>query len=847
MKYALPAFAAACLLAAVAQAGPELDVVSVMVPSEDGAEWEGGETDTEIRAVGEASVRWRHADRLALHLADCPPDWTAGEAIRLRFHNEVATESSFMIIFQSQNPETDGMDYWMHRVNLDFTGWREIVLPRRGMAQARRPLGWDQISSLYFTASGWDQNPDPRAVVHVDQIELVNIVGTWHSVSDRDLFAALDLDLPELADVQAAVAREDWDAAVAGLAAYYRARESVPWHFHPRDIDRSVSFSQGAAEDTVAGRVTVIGIPHEFPDGEFDWFYNPTVERADLPVNNEWQWQLGRMHFWPNLGRAYWGTGDERYAEAFVRQFRAWANQCPRPLHGTGNGAGSAWRTIECGIRMRGAWADAWHRFLHSPAFTDEDLLLYVKVCYEHALHLVQHHTTGNWLTMEMSGLYTVGAIFPEFRDAPAWRELATAALYEELSTQFLPDGAQIELTPGYHQVALGNILAIPYIARRVGRFDEIPEDYFARAERAFDFNLRFMAPNRDMPWVNDSWRVNVVRSLNEGFQLFPHRTDFQWVATEGREGTMPDFTSLLLPYAGFAVMRSDWGRDANFLAFDCGLLGYGHVHQDKLNLILYAYGREMLYDDGGGQYEHSKWRRYSLDTFSHSTVIVDGLPQRRDTRDRWANVPTEPLPVVWRSGDIFDYAAAIYDEPYGSPDNRPAVHRREVLFLKPDLYLVVDRLEPTDGEDHRYEARWQVDSTSLRPGLSPGSFASTDADKPNLSIVPLLPEGLESVAVSAQEEPELLGWRISRNGYIPTTTVCHRRGGRGPQTMITLLLPLRPGETCPVRAVRNENGEAVAELDGKTLHVRLTGTGIEVQERNADGEPLRVVRTDGE
>ncbi len=847
MKHALLALGSAILLAGTAAANPELEVVSVMVPCEDGAEWRNGETDRDIHAVGEASVRWRHADAGSLHLVNCPADWTGGDAILLRVHSEVATGSSFMVIFQSQNPQTEGMDYWMYKVVLDFTGWREIVIPRRGLAVARNPLGWDQIGQVFLTATGWDQTLDPRAVVRLDQIELVNIVGTWYSLSDQDLFAALDLARPELANLQTAVAREDWPAATAALAAHFRTRESVPWHFNPRQIDRTLGFSKNGADDTAAGRLSSIGIRHDFPEGKVDWLYNPTIARADLPVNHEWQWQLGRMGFWGNLGRAYWATGDERYAQAFVDQFRSWAEQCPRPTQGSGNGAGSPWRTIECGIRMAYSWPDAWHRFLLSPTFTDEDLVLYLKVCYQHALHLVQHRTTGNWLTMEMSGLYTLGAIYPEFREAAAWRELAAAALYEELATQFLPDGAQIELTPGYHQVALDNILRIPQTAKLVGRFEELPADYITRAERAFDFNLKMMTPDRDMPCVNDSWTVNVPRSLGGAFALFPERKDFQWIATDGKEGTPPDVTSLLLPYAGFAVMRSDWSREANFLAFDGGLLGYGHVHQDKLNVILFAYGRELLYDDGGGQYEQSKWRRYSLDTYSHSTVLVDGLAQRRDTRDRWAGVAREPLPIVWRSGSVFDYAAAVYDEPYGKADNRPAVHRREVLFLKPDLFLVADRLEPTDGEEHRYEARWQVDSTTLQPGASPGSFASTDAGKPNLAIVPLLLDGLDSRAASAQEDPELLGWRVNRGSNKPTTTVCHRRAGRGPQTLLTLLVPLRPGETCPVRAVRGDNGAAVAEMDGKTLHVRLTESGLEVRELAADGQALRAVSTAAE
>jgi hypothetical protein len=812
-----------------------------MVPGERGDEWAGGETDPQIHLVGKASVRWRHADKGSITLAHCPADWTAGSAIRLRVHNAVPTTSSFMVIFASENDKTEGSDYWMHRVNLDFTGWREIVIPRRAMGAARWPLGWDKITKVFLTATGWDQKLDPRAVVHLDQVELVNMVGP--RTTDGELFAALDLTLPGLAAVQTAVAAKDWQKATADLAAYFRARTSVPWTFDPHHIDRNARYSKEAAEDTVAGRVSVINVPYEFPNGEIDWFYNPTIARDDLPRNYEWQWQLGRMGYWGNLGRAYWGTGDERYAQAFVRQLRSWARHCIRP-DDSGNGAGSAWRTIECGIRMGYSWPEAWHRFLLSPSFTDADMALYLKVTYEHALHLIAHRTTGNWLTMEMSGLYTIGAVFPEFRDAAEWRKLAADMLYQELETQFLPDGAQIELTTGYHQVALGNVLKIPQTAKLVGRLDELPKGYVARAERAFGFNLKMMTPGRDLPHTNDSWYVNVAGSLRQAFSLFPQRADFQWIATDGEEGVVPDFTSVLLPYAGFAVMRSGWDTEANYLLFDGGLLGYGHYHQDKLQVVLHAYGREMLYDGGGGNYESSKWRRYSTDTFSHSTVLVDGLPQRRGSRNRWDNVAKEPLPIAWRSGETFDYVAATYDESYGDHGNRPATHRREVLFLKPDVFVVVDRLSPNDEKEHRYEARWQVDSTSMRPTDAPGGFVSTDEGKPNLAIVPLATAGVEAEAVSAQEEPELLGWLIRKNGHHEhTTTVRHRCSGPGPKQLVTLLLPLRSGVACPVRAVRSEAGELVADCGERRLHVRVLPDGLAARELAGDGRVLRAAR----
>ena len=79
------------------------------------------------------------------------------------------------------------------------------------------------------------------------------------------------------------------------------------------------------ADHAVKGEVSVVGIPHEFPDGRIDWLFNPTSKKG--PFNPEWTWQLNRMYFWTAFAEAYSATGDEKYARAFVRQFSDWFAQ----------------------------------------------------------------------------------------------------------------------------------------------------------------------------------------------------------------------------------------------------------------------------------------------------------------------------------------------------------------------------------------------------------------------------------------------------------------------------------------------------------------------------------------
>ena len=618
-------------------------------------------------------------------------------------------------------------------------------------------------------------------------------------VSDAELFALLDLNLNGLGKTRAAVDVGDLDVAKAELAAYLRNRPTN-WvtDSHPSNTPSDTT----NADRVVAGEIVQITILHTFPGSDIDWFCNPTREQDDLPVNNEWQWQLNRMGFWRALGRAYRETKDERYAQTFVTHLRRWAAQCPRP-DDHGNYPQSAWRTIESGIRMSGSWPYAFHAFLHSPSFTDGDLVLYLKLCIEHARHLRAHHRpSGNWLTMEMAGLYTIGAVFPEFKAAKAWRRYAIDLCYRELETQFTPDGAQIELTTGYHWHALRNILTVPLLAAQMGLADELPADFLMRSEKGFEFTLYMMTPDGSTPRVNDAQDEQDVSGMMQmAVTLFPDRADFVWAASGREKGRPPEEVSHAFPYAGYYVMRSGWETDATMACFDAGPTGIAHDHQDKLNLMLWAYGREALLDNGGGPYEQSKWRRYGINTHSHNTVLVDGLSQHRER-----GYAAEPLEdVIWQSTDAFDYVQGIYAESYG--ETMPATHHRRVLFVKPDLFLVADTLVPIDDGAHTYQARWHYTTPGVALDPRTQTVVSCDAGLPNLAVAPLLTDGLDVRTISAQEQPELLGWWVRKWAVpkaVPTATVLHTRMGKGTQHFLTLLLPLRTGEGNPVRQVRH-------------------------------------------
>ena len=667
-------------------------------------------------------------------------------------------------------------------------------------------------------------------------------------MNSEHLLQSLNLNFPGLEKTKKAFAHKDVVGANRELAAYYRNRKAPLWRTDGKPDKASaqnIRIADAAADGRVVGGL--VAVEHSFPDGNIDWMFNATEKRSNMAYNPEWQLQLNRMYFWTDIRKAYLSTGDEKYARAFASQVQDWIRDCPVPSQ-IKNRAPSTWRTIEAGLRMAISWPDAYSTFLHSPSLDDETLLAMLGSFLDHARYLRANPTTGNWLALEMAGLYTVGALFPEFSESSDWREFSSSKLGAEVQRQFLPDGGQIELTPGYHNAAVDSVLMILDAAHLTSRDAELPATYRQALERAFDFNLCLMTPDRNLPRFNDSWPVPADVIFRKATRFFPERKDFAWALDAGGKESPPSFTSRFLNWSGYAVMRSGWSPVSNYLVFDVGPLGFAHVHQDKLNVVLWAHGREMLFDSGGASYERSKWRDWSLSTAAHNCVLVDGQGQNvsypGEMENRYTDsacVSQKPIEADWQSTKVFDYAWGSYDAGWGPGREKIASHERKVLFLKPDLFLVADLLTPTDDKKHLYDARWHLLTTETSRDENDG-VVSRDPNVPNLLVLPLLPDGLKVTADSRKETPEILGWNTRKDHVpplLPATTIQHIRQGSGSQQFLTLLFPLKTGEANPVASVSGGTEPTIHFKDGRQVKIS-TQEGFRVSELLADGQPGR-------
>ncbi len=663
--------------------------------------------------------------------------------------------------------------------------------------------------------------------------------GGQEPLTDAEFFAKLDLDREGLGAVRRAVRSGDHAEARAELADYFRNREGV---FHPIDPRAPTKGIANADRKLRAGRLLVDRTgswdAELWSGGEFDW------ERAEIRFKE-------RMYFFESLAEAAALEESGEIARELVNLMRSFAHR----YHSPEERGGGMWATMNVGIRMRTGWPAAFLRLLDSPAFGDDDLILFLKSVWDQTDYIRRHPSeTSNWLTFEMSGLFTSGVVYPEFKDAREWRRIASETAVHDMDIGWLPDGVSIELSPEYGRF-FSNFYFIYDLAKRTGRLDEFNlREFPPKTEAPFAAFLKIMAPDRLAPAVNNNRPADVVQILGQGLERFPERDDFRWIVTGGREGERPEFASVLMPHAGFAVMRGGWERGDHLLFFDFGPVGYRHAHQDGLNVMLWAYGRPLLFDPGLGNYDYSHpLVNYAVDTFSHNTVLVDNRPQRRPWYD---NPHPRRMPYQkqenfrWASTETLDVAAGVYDGAYGLPGvsdaypysegsnfregwGHPAVHHRRLLFLRPDIFVVDDTLVSQDGEAHDYDLRWHLNSPRTETtGLA---VATRDDGLPNLEVAPLLTDGLEVRSTSAQMEPEILGWNaVDPLNPRPATTVQHLQSGEGTVRFLTLLLPLPEGRSSLLRshAAAGDSTHEITLRDGRRL--RLTAPSDPAEDLSA-------------
>jgi hypothetical protein len=562
---------------------------------------------------------------------------------------------------------------------------------------------------------------------------------------------------PALKSIDASIRKGDPDEPSSMLQDYFRNASSARFFEGavsddaPALLAEQLCWTQdqavAAAEAACEGHFDLLGYRGLSFGEPIDWHFDPiSGRRAPLvhwsridPLNkavvgdSKVVWELNRHQWLVHLGQTYRLTGDERYAETFVKYLRDWMQANPP-------GIGINWASsLEVALRLI-SWCWALVLFRNSKALSSDLFLRLLEGIGAHAIHvekyLSYYFAPNTHLTGEALGLCYAGVVFPELRPAAQWRELGARILVDQIQRQVLPDGVYFEQSTCYQRYTVEIYLHFLILAARNGI--EVPTTVQERVLQLLDFLLAIRLPDGSLPQIGDAdggWLLPLAPRAPDDFRglfstagAFFGRSDYTWAAgglapetiwllgptgVKAYEALRPappeTAPSRLFPGGGYAVMRSGWEVRAHQLIFDVGSLGCplsgGHGHADLLSIQCSVFGEPYLVDPGTYCYTGDQtWRDFFRSTAAHSTIRVDGIEQAIPAGPfKWQSRPCARL-RQWRSTEAFDVADAEHDAYRTLPD--PVVHRRRVLFVKPRYWVIMDDLE--GAAEHRVELRYQ-------------------------------------------------------------------------------------------------------------------------------------------
>ena len=683
-------------------------------------------------------------------------------------------------------------------------------------------------------------------------------------VTDHAVLRLVDTERPGLASYGDALAANDFDRARRLLVEHFATRKTpvLPPSSFP-GLGRGNStlvLKAGKADRTTADehwmkhvfslRNNDAGTIETFDLGpEIHWLENPSKALS-------WNLYLNQLNVVSQLAGVYQATGEEAYAAEAADMVLSWTRQVHSSFGYVRDGV-----PVDSGMEVRNRLCNciaAYEVLRVSPSLTPVHHMAFWKMVITASRELMRYDGVS------YPGLVAAGVMFPEFREAELWRRSGFADMRKQLVGRTTPEGAWDTHSIAYQTVP------VPWAMRCLEILEANPASGIdagqarmirTQVTKLLEIMLRLAMPNLGLPNIGDTygrtdWSDGTIRRILSWYRYVqklpaaaPDTDLFSLLKTtlaqaDGLPGTEPARTDQTFPGTGYTVMRSGWEPEsALYLYADLSPQTIGHAHNDAGHFELYGYGKPLLVDTG--DYFLGWGYRAAL----HNTIEVDGNDQARGSH-------AVMLPQAWTATSAYD----LFDGEHTAYAGLGVIHRRRILFIKPDYFLLCDLLRGT-GE-HTYEqffhfagprqtqgAAAEIDSTTL-------AAESRHPDCANVRITPLYPRGLEAGFVEARDtdmdiadkftRKAMLGWIVTTGTFqrVKSAVAVYTRHGSEPQSFHDILFPIpRRGqaqlhpEILPVAAA---DGSPVgpAKAVAFTLRCRLSEPAREASSVQPDTGP---------
>lgn len=484
--------------------------------------------------------------------------------------------------------------------------------------------------------------------------------------------------------------------------------------------------------------------------------------RVATPVEDiKLLWEPARFGWAIELGRAFFFSGDERYAQYFKTRYDEFRDANPLNI-------GPNWQSAqEVALRLMALVLSA-HLMRESKVFNEEFLRgLYGDIA-GHARRILATFAyskaqDNNHLLSEAVGLCTAAVFLNNHAEAAKWKKVGKRLFFDALSRQIEPDGEYCQHSVNYHRLMLTLALWMRLLRQSEGQ--DLATLEYDQLRRATGWLIGH--------WDSRSGRASNL-GHNDGSNILPlsmagypdYRPIIQAASAAFlHDKALPDgewndlmiwlgLSSKSAPKPG-PIFRQFWPESRIGAAAEWGSLRVKSfinrpAHADLLHVEIWHHGWNLLLDAGTYLYNaQAPWQNALACTPVHNTVSVDGADQMtRAGRFLWLDWPKTKI--------LATSAESIHAEHDGYK-KMGVMHRRELTRISEGFWRITDLLTPC-GEapvEHEFLLHWLI--PDWKYSLDDGSVAIQ------------APFGMISLSSVCQETGGLLQLGVVRAGVTLT------------------------------------------------------------------------------
>ena len=560
--------------------------------------WQGGSIVQNPKKEGNGALRWRHGQDNAVALHSFPTDISGYGTLSFWMHSNMANNQGFVLILGSENDATADSDYYWANLKADFTGWKNFNLRLDDLRVARKPLGFNKITSVFFTANGWGNTPNAANEIVIDHITLGG--------------SRLIKDLPNHPRLIVKGGWEGIKAKVNRLAATRAIK------------DRVVQKATTMLNEPVA--------TYQIPDG-----------KRLLATSRK---VLDRIY---HLAFAYRMTGDRRFLNRAYAELESAANFPDwNPSHFLDTGEMA--HAFAIGYDWLYDALTSSQKQVVRAAIIKHGLNTYLKGHRENAWWL---RSAYNWNTVCNGGIGVAALAIAE-HDLALSNDVLGKTLNSLKSSgvmeQFAPDGAWPE-SPGYWRYATQYLFVFAAaLETSIGSTQGLLD--YPGIEATGEFPVYMESPTRLMfnyaeggtGRMRAPWQFWLSQKFNNPLlswaQQRAHNNDVLDAIWYVPQANAPDDLGLprdrLFKKVEVVSLRSQWDDDqALFVGFKAGDNNVGHSHLDLGEFVLDVHGQRWIHDQGtdnynlpgyfaGNEWDSKRWEYYRLRAEANNTLVLN-------------------------------------------------------------------------------------------------------------------------------------------------------------------------------------------------------------------------------